>query len=207
MVIACRPDQVTTDLLACLAERQKTHFVLLEIGLESTAEATLTAMNRGHTWEEARSAVIRTHEAGILVGGHLILGLPGEDNAALLSHADRLSTLPLTALKLHHFQILRGTPLAEEYAARPEIFSLLSAEDYLELLTTFLPRLRPDIAVDRLLNRVPQDWLIAPRWGGITHTAFRERLWTTLRRQGAWQGCLFPGKTRVSEPREPPFPP
>ena len=44
-----------------------------------TDDETLRRINRGHTFAVSAEAVRKTAERGILVGGHIILGLLGED--------------------------------------------------------------------------------------------------------------------------------
>jgi radical SAM superfamily enzyme len=67
-------------------------------------------------------AVQRTAAAGIPVGAHIILGLPGEGREELMLQAAELSRLPLTTLKLHQLQIVRGTRMAVEYVENPAEF-------------------------------------------------------------------------------------
>ena len=100
-----------------------------------------------------------------MVGAHIILGLPGESREEILQHADRLSELPITTLKLHQLQIIRGTIMAGEYLRNPEDFHLFTEEEYIELCVDFVNRLRPDIVLERFVSQSPPDLLLAPRWG------------------------------------------
>ena len=68
---------------------------------ESTDDKTLCRINRGHTFHAAADAVERTASRGILTGGHVILGLPGETHESIVAQAGVLSRLPLTTLKMH----------------------------------------------------------------------------------------------------------
>lgn len=43
---------------------------------------------------------MRTANAGVLAGAHMILGLPGEDREMIISHAERLSQLPLVDIEI-----------------------------------------------------------------------------------------------------------
>ena len=79
----------------------KRTFVVVEYGIERTDDETLRRINRGHTFAVSAEAVRKTAERGILVGGHIILGLPGEEREMLIRQAGVLSQLPLTTLKLH----------------------------------------------------------------------------------------------------------
>ena len=115
LVIGTRPDCMSDELLDYLAEQKERTFVLIEYGIESTSDKTLRRINRGHTWAETVDAVRRTSEREILCGGHVILGLPGETRADMVRQAEDISSLPLTTLKLHQLQLIRGTRMAREY--------------------------------------------------------------------------------------------
>jgi hypothetical protein len=101
MVVGTRPDCVPDDLIKYFQKLQEQYYIVVELGIESTNEETLKRVNRGHTFQETKETIERLYNAGIPVGGHLILGLPGETNEMILEHADILSHLPLNYLKLH----------------------------------------------------------------------------------------------------------
>ena len=91
IVIGTRPDCMPSDLLDYLSELNHRTFLLLEYGIESTYDATLSRINRGHTHAQTVDAILRTASRGIRTGGHVILGLPGETRADLLDEAKTLS--------------------------------------------------------------------------------------------------------------------
>lgn len=173
LVVGTRPDCMPDELLDYLAEQKKRTFVLIEYGMESTSDETLRRINRGHTWADTVDAVTRTAARGILCGGHVILGLPGETKDDLLRQAACISRLPIHTLKLHQLQLIRGTRMAREYEERPEDFHLFDVEDYLDVAVGYIERLRPDIVVERFLSQSPKELLVAPDWGmknyGFTH--------------------------------------
>lgn len=107
LVIGTRPDCMPEELLDYLEELNKKTFLLVEYGIESLDDAVLKRINRGHDFACTEDAVRRTAARGILTGGHIILGLPGETSEALVQQALRLSELPLTTLKLHQLQLIR----------------------------------------------------------------------------------------------------
>lgn len=164
MVVSTRPDCVnepTLDLLRTFGERK---YVAVEYGIESCYDATLSRIGRGHDFECTRQAILATAQRGIAVGGHLILGLPGESREQMLAEADTLSALPLDTLKLHQLQLLKGSALERQWqkdpTAVPPPFGL---EEYVELVADFLRRLRPDIAIERLAAAVPPRYLADPQ--------------------------------------------
>lgn len=167
LVIATRPDCMSDELLDYLEELNKRTFLIVEYGIESANDETLLRINRGHTFECSRQAVIRTHERGIMVGGHVILGLPGEDSQECLRQAPIISSLPLDILKIHQMQIIKDTPLAKEYAREP--FHVFSVEEYVDLVVRYISLLRKDLVLERFVSQSPADLLIAPKWGLKNH--------------------------------------
>ena len=193
LVFGTRPDCMPEALLEELTRLAKRTFVFVEYGVESTSDLTLQRINRGHTWLEAAEAIRRTQARGIPVGAHLILGLPGEDREQMLRHADRLSCLPLTAIKLHQLQIFRHTAMETDFRTHPEKFRLYTQDEYADLAVDFLERLHPGIAIDRFISQSPEALLVAPRWGIKNHefaTLINKRFTARHTRHGSKAGAL-----------------
>lgn len=185
LIIGTRPDCMPEALLAYLAELSQRTFVLVEYGVESTIDRTLERVQRGHSWQDSVDAIERTHRAGVLVGAHLILGLPTESREDCLSHADKLSALPITTLKIHQLQILKGTLMARDYQLHPEDYHLPNEDEYIDLCIDFVARLRKDIVIERFVSQSPIEMLIAPRWG-LKNYQFTQRIRAALlKRQGS----------------------
>lgn len=192
LVVGTRPDCMPADLLGYLEQLARRVFVLVEYGIESTRDDTLRRINRGHTYAQTRDAVERTAARGIATGGHVILGLPGESRDDILEQAAGVSRLPLTTLKLHQLQLIRGTRMAAEYRERPQDFRLPTAQEYACLVADYLERLRPDVAVERFVSQSPRSLLLAPDWGMKNHE-FNHLVERCLRQRGTWQGRLYAG--------------
>ena len=133
LIVGTRPDCMPDELLDYFEALSKKTFVMIEYGVESTLNRTLEHINRQHTYEESEKMIRMTAQRDIIVGAHMILGLPGETKEELLHHAETLSQLPLTTLKLHQLQIIRGTVMAKEYRLSPESFNLFELDDYIDL--------------------------------------------------------------------------
>lgn len=187
LVIGTRPDCMPDTLLDYLEELNKRTFLLVEYGIESVENRTLERINRGHTFECTQDAVWRTADKGIKVGGHVILGLPGEEHDMLIRQAEILSELPLTTLKLHQLQLIKGTRMAYEYAQCPSDFHLYSADEYIELIIDYIEHLRPDLILERFISQSPKELLIAPDWGLKNHE-FTEKVRKRLRERDSYQG-------------------
>lgn len=188
IVIGTRPDCINEALLDYLKTLSRRTFVLIEYGIETANNTTLRRINRGHTFECTQRAIEMTHRRGILVGGHIILGLPGEDAAESIRQAPIISSLPLDILKIHQMQIIRGTVLAREYARKP--FHVYNVDEYIQLIIDYIARLRKDLILERFVSQSPADLLIAPKWG-LKNYEFTNRLVNRMKKIGAFQGMNY----------------
>ena len=165
IIIGTRPDCMPDELLAALAQMSKTHFVMIEYGAETSHNATLERINRCHTWEDTVNAVRRTADAGLPVGLHLIMGLPGETTEDMLATIDSINLLPVDVIKIHQLQLIKGTRMATDVEHGLYDIPRYTVDEYLDLCVRVVERLRPDIAIERFASSSPKELLIYPRWG------------------------------------------
>lgn len=191
LIVGTRPDCLSDEIVSYLEEKAKTNYVAVELGIESTLNRTLEKINRCHTFDETVDAFERLANRKIHLGGHLIIGLPGETKSEILNHAKAISGLPVDTLKLHQLQIIKGTVMAHQYKNKPEEFQLFNYDDYVDFVSEFLTRLRPDIAVERFTSLSPGHLLIAPDWGGIKNYQTVEHVKSNLQLKGLRQGSNY----------------
>lgn len=190
LVIGTRPDCMPDSLLDYLENLAKYTHVTVEYGIESIDDNILRHINRGHDFATARDAVERTAARGIPVGVHMILGLPSEDKEAVLKQPYILSELPVTTIKLHQLQIIRGTVMGEEYLQHPERFTLFGVDDYIETVVGYIARLRGDIVIERFVSQSPKELLLAPDWGLKNHE-FTDKVKKRMVELSVYQGKLY----------------
>lgn len=185
IVIGTRPDCINKEILDYLEELNKQIFVMVEYGIESTNDDTLRRINRGHDFETSRRAVEMTAERGIKTGGHIILGLPGETDDEIIKQAPVISDLPLTTLKIHQMQVIRGTKLEKEYYNNT--IKTYSAQDYIKLIARYIQYLREDLVLERFVSQSPSELLVAPQWG-LKNYEFTNLLNNYLKKHDIRQG-------------------
>ena len=188
LVIGTRPDCVSDELLDYLSALNQRTFLIVEYGIESANDSTLQFINRGHTFEQSREAISKTHQLGILTGGHIILGLPGEDAEESIRQASLISALDLDILKIHQMQVIRGTALEKIYKQKP--FHIYTAEEYIQLIARYIQHLRKDLVLERFVSQSPEELLVAPHWG-LKNYEFTNLLVNYLRQHHIRQGQLF----------------
>lgn len=165
LIIGTRPDCMPDALLQRLSQLNKSHRVIVEYGAETSHNITLERINRCHTWEETVDTVMRTVAAGIPTGLHLIVGLPGEDEAMIMQTIDRISQLPIATVKLHQLQLVKGTRMAIDVEQGLYTVPQFTAEEYIDLCCRIVRRMAPTIAIERFVSQSPDALLVSPRWG------------------------------------------
>jgi hypothetical protein len=191
IVVGTRPDCIDESKLDYLAELSKDKVVIVEYGIESCHDATLSRINRGHTFEQARRAVELTAEKGIMQGAHFIFGLPGETVPMMMELAPAINALPLDTVKFHQLQIIKGTAMEREFREKREDFVTFTLEGYIDFFVDFLERLRPDLHIERFAGEVPPRFVNETPWGLVRNPQLLEMLEKRLEERDTWQGRLL----------------
>jgi len=190
IVVGTRPDCVDREKLDYFQELSKKCYVTVEYGIESTFDRTLERVNRGHNVEKAAWAVRETAARGIRVGGHMIIGLPGESHEDFLASATLLSRWPLNNIKFHQLQLIHGTAMAREYKEKPEDFQNFTMEEYLQLMMEIVEHLNPAFVVERIAGEVSPGMAVREGWG-VRYDVVLRRFEQLLEEHNTWQGKLF----------------
>ena len=191
LVVATRPDCIKDEVLDYLEELAASgNFIKLEFGLESTKNETLEAINRCQTHEEAIDAFKRADGRGLHLGGHLILGLPGETKEDMMNHAKMVSQLPINTLKIHHLQIVKHTMMAVQFKKTPEMFTFMELDEYIDFVVDFVEKLKPEIIIERFFSESPASMLIYPKYG-LKNFEVKHLVEKRLEEREAMQGRLF----------------
>lgn len=194
IIIGTRPDCINTDILRYLKELSEKYYIHIEVGVESVYDSTLSSINRCHDYKTAKEAIEEIDYFGITVGAHFILGLPGETPKMLLKSVDEINSLPITTLKFHQLQILKGTLFEELYKKAPWSFLFWGLDDYIDFVIDLLERLNPNFIIERIAGEVPPKYQSTAGWGLIRNEQIVARLDKRLEERGTYQGRLYAGK-------------
>ena len=134
----------------------------MELGLQTIHENTAAYIRRGYPTQVYYDAVRNLKEAGIEVVTHIILGLPGETVDMMLQTTRAAVEAGTDGVKFHLLHVLRGTDLAEDYAAGK--FRCLEMEEYGEILRRCMALLPEEMVVHRITGDGAKKDLIAPLW-------------------------------------------
>ena len=162
VVIGTRPDCLSEEVLDLLSEINSTHFLWLELGLQTIHDETARLINRCYDLSVFDDAMRRLSARGIKSVVHLILGLPGESRDQMLESVRYVSSLPdLFGMKLHLLNIVKGSQMEFSY---PDYQPFASIEEYVNLVVDCLEIIPPEVTIHRLTGDAPRSILINPPW-------------------------------------------
>jgi uncharacterized protein len=188
LVIGTRPDCIDEEKLEYFRKLSEDHYVIIEYGIESCYNHTLERINRGHTFEDAVKALELTAQFNLHAGAHLIFGLPGESIEDMIKESEILSGLPISNIKFHQLQIIKGTRMAEEFRNHPSDFHYFTLEEYIEFIIDFTERLNPGFVIERFAGEVPPRFLDGPGWGLVRNDQILRMIEKRMEERDTWQG-------------------
>ena len=186
--IGTRPDCITEEVAALLAEYAKNYEVWVELGLQTANDVTADRINRGYHLPCFLNAVRILKQYGLPVIVHVILGLPHETLDDVMRTIRTVNAVGADGIKIHSLFIMKDTVLAEQYLAGD--FTPISMQTYIDWAIEALTHLDPKIAVHRMTGNCLRDLLLAPDW-----IIQRDLILTTIDRRmtanGLSQGCRY----------------
>lgn len=191
LVIGTRPDCVNNEILDLLKDLSERCILLLDFGIESCYDKTLSRINRGHSFRDAVNALEASAQRGIDTGAHFIFGLPGETRQEMLKEAEIISGLPLQRVKFHQLQIIRGTAMEQDFYNNPADFEIFTWNDYLDFIIKFIERLNPSLVIERFTGEAPPRFLTGEIWGKKRTDQIIRMIEIRLEELDTFQGRLY----------------
>ncbi len=188
LAIGTRPDCISEEVCALIAEYKKICDVWVELGLQTANDKTADIINRGYHLDVFERAVKLLNKYEIPVVVHLIVGLPGETFAEIKRTAEYISRQNIWGVKIHSIYVMKGTRLAEMYEKGE--YTPPSLAEFAEGAVYILTHISSDVIIHRLTGDCPKDELLAPMWNADKHKVISE-ITTKLEREGLSQGKYY----------------
>ncbi|MGL5256678.1 MAG: TIGR01212 family radical SAM protein [Proteocatella sp.] len=155
--VSTRPDSINDKHLEYLSMIKETYQkdISIELGLQTVNYKTLKKINRGHSLAEFIDAVNRIRKYDFEIVAHVILNIPFDDMDDIIESAKIISALSIDSVKIHSLYIVKNTKMAEQYLSGEIKFE--TVEDYIERTANFLAYLSPNIVIQRLVGRAPEE--------------------------------------------------
>ena len=161
LVIGTRPDCLSENVLELLSEINKTHFLWVELGLQTIHEETARSINRCYDLSVFNDAMNKLSRFEIKTVVHLILGLPGETKEMMLESVKYVGAMRPFGMKLHLLNVVKGSTMAK---SMPDYVSFNSIDEYVELVVDCLEYIPKEVTIHRLTADAPRPILISPVW-------------------------------------------
>lgn len=160
--IGTRSDSVTDEILDFLAELSKEYEIWVEYGIQSIYDETLEKINRGHDSANVKEWIERSKAKGLNVCGHVIFGLPDENEEMMLNTVRESIKWGIDSIKIHPLYVVKNTALAADYLHGK--FTPIDEATYIKLLVESIRMLPPTISVQRVTAGIEDDSLLSPEW-------------------------------------------
>ena len=177
-----------------LAELTERMHVTIELGLQTTYEATSELINRAHSYDLYVETVkrIRKQVPKAEIVSHLINGLPGETHEMMVENVRRCVTdNEIDGIKLHLLHLMTNTRMQRDY--HEGRLQLMSQEEYVKVICDQLEIIPKHIVIHRITGDAPRDMLIGPMWS-LNKWKVLNAIETEMRRRGSTQGCKLEEK-------------
>ena len=199
--VATRPDCFDERKAGLLASyRARGLDVWVELGLQTSHDPTLRRVNRGHSAGDFARAARMAKAAGLGLGAHVILGLPGEGLAEVRATARFLGAESIDGVNIHTLHVVRGSEIEREMLAGEVVPPGTGRQ--LDDTIAFLEELDPRVLVMRLVTETPAPLLAAPR-RTPGKPAFTRMLEAEMRRRGTRQGAALTRGVALLDPDPP----
>lgn len=188
--ISTRPDCIRDDYLRVLNEIHEKYQIAIniELGLQTVNYHTLDFINRGHGLAEYIDAVLRIKKYPFTICTHIILNLPQDNMRDVIETSRIVSALDIDIVKLHSLYIAKHTQMSEQY--KNGTIEICTKEEYYERVIAFLENLSPEIVVERLFSRVPEDDADFSNWN-TSWWKLQDELFEKMKDMDAYQGKKF----------------
>ncbi|AXK48201.1 TIGR01212 family radical SAM protein [Aliarcobacter trophiarum LMG 25534] len=169
--IGTRTDCVTDDILDYLYEKSKEKEIWIEYGIQSFFQTTLDKINRADSVENMTYWIERTKQKGLNVCGHLIYGLPDENQEMMLETFKKTINLKVDSIKFHPLYVVKNTLLTNEF--KKGRFTPISEELYIDTVVKSIVNLPQNVSVQRITAGIDDDTLLSPLWCKDKHRQMR----------------------------------
>lgn len=188
--VSTRPDCIAKEHLDILKTIQEQYGIQItvELGLQTANYHVLDKICRGHGLAEYIDAVLLLRSYGFTICTHIIGNLPWDTKRDMIETSKIVSSLGTNIVKVHSLYIAKNTRMEVQY--KNNEFTICSKEEYYERLRVFLEHLSPDIAVERLFSRIPEEDSVFSNWG-TSWWKLQDEFTAYMSERGSEQGLCY----------------
>ena len=191
--ISTRPDCLEDDVVEYLSELNERTNLWVELGLQTIHDSTSKIINRGHDYKTFLEGVEKLKAKNIKTVVHIINGLPGEDYNMMMETAKAVADLNVHGIKIHLLHVIKDTPMAR--MLDKSMMTLMSQEDYVNLVCDQLEVLPPEMVIHRLTGDGKKEDLVGPLWS-LKKWEVLNAIDDTMKARDSFQGIKYVPSTK-----------
>ena len=193
LTIETRPDYAQLEHANLMLEQGCTR---VELGIQSTQEKVLEAMNRGHTTKQTIKAIQTLKDLGFKINAHFMLGLPKQSNRDIYKLFTKQEYRP-DMLKIYPCMVMPGTELEKDY--KKGKYKPLTTEQVIKQLSKFKTKVPKYVRIMRTQRDIPTKVSIA----GVDKTNLRQLLQNYMKKRKLKCNCIRCNeiKTEITDPK------
>lgn len=188
LFIGTRPDIISDPAFLLLKELNQRIYLTVELGLQSIHAPSLLLLKRNHSYQQFLDTFQKLQALKIDTVIHLIIGIPGETREHMLATIEEMNRLKPKGIKFHLLHVLKNTALYRQYLKTP--FSLLSQDEYGDLIVFLIEHLDPDIVIHRLTAEREREIFYAPEWA-LNKQAVLNSIKLKMKKADTFQGRRY----------------
>ena len=165
--IGTRTDSITEEILDYLKELNRNKEIWVEYGIQTVYDEILQKINRGHDFANIKQWILKTKQRDLLVCGHMIFGLPNENQEMMLYSVEESLKLGIDSIKFHPLYVVENTILTKDY--KEGRFVPIDEELYINTLVKAIKLLPKDVSISRITAGISDNTLLSPLWCNNKH--------------------------------------
>ena len=158
-----RADCLSDQVLDLLEEINDKYFLIVELGMQSVNDKTLSLINRGYDQETFDSGLKKLKARGIKVLVHMIVGLPFEGYDDYIKTISYINEAAPWGIKIHNLYVEENSKLEKFYQENKLTYGM-DMDEYVKIVIEILRKLRPEIVINRLTGDGINDKIAFPIW-------------------------------------------
>lgn len=188
--ISTRPDCIYDEQLEYLnyIKGKYNIDIIFELGLQSVNYHSLKKLNRAHGLSDFLLASMKIKKYDFNICVHMIIGLPWDNELDIIEGAKIISIMNVDEVKIHSLYIPKNTKLEELYMKKE--IETISLENYIKYVIIFLRYLNPNIAVQRLVGRMPAEDSVFCNWS-TSWWKIKDMILEEMTKENVIQGDLY----------------
>lgn len=155
----------------------------IELGVQTTSDISLKAMERGHTVDDSIRSIRELKDLGFKLNFHIMPGLIGSSKKKDIEMIKELFKNPNfrpDMLKIYPCMVTKGTKLYELYLKGK--YKPLSTKDACEIITKIYPEIPYYCRIMRIQRDIPTQNIVA----GVDMTNLRQYIFESLKKEGTF---------------------